>query len=270
MAGWYDENYKFRKPITLFSGGIGTQDFEIDLPSTWDAFWENIQATGYDIRVCDNDGVTLLTFDRDGFVYASKTLQIEIDNYLCVDAYPQVCWLYWGYAAATDGATPFVPASPESGLACFEAPTPAYTITCALEPGGATQPRNVITKGTGETVFLYWDVTDLLAKREAASEGSLLFEGIQTVPTYKVLLAGVDQTTMRTAVATSDTTNPLRILEVNGRIYIRTNIIGGTSATDYTLELKFTTMFNKISSSVYDTRTIVTRALLKVRDVSEV
>jgi hypothetical protein len=270
MAGWYDENYKFRAPITLMGGGFGTADFEIDIPKVWDLFWDNIQSTGYDIRVCDSDGVTLLTYDQDGFDYANRVLQIELDNVSVAAASPQPAWLYWGYAAATDGKTAFAPSSPLVGVVTREAPPAAYIVVGSAQPAGATNPATTITKSTLENVYIYWDITDILAKHAAASEGSLAFEGVRYASDYDVLLAGVDQTTMRTAIGTAGASNPLRFLESNGRTYIRTNVTAGADATDYTVSLQFLTVFNKISSTVYDTRTLNVRCLLKVQDVSEV
>ena len=274
MAGWYDENYKYRAPITLFGVGAGSQDYEIEVPSSWDLFWDNIQSTGYDIRVCDADGVTLLTFDRDSFSYANKTLQIELDNVAepgyGVAAVPQYAWLYWGYAAAADAATSFAPASAVTGKIPFEQPPTVYTVVCGPQPQGQTKPSSVLTKASGETIFVYWDVTDILAQRQSASEGSQKYEFVGCVTAYAVLLAGADQTTMRTAASAAGATNKIRVLEVGGRIYIRTDVIGGTDGTEYTLSLTFTAVMNVVSSTIYDKRTLNVRALLNVRDVSEV
>ena len=115
MASWYDSNYKFRAPITLHPTAGSPQDFQIIVPPTMAIFWDNVLATGADLRVCDSDGITLLTFDRASFVYASKTLTIEIDNYVYSSVAPVVIWMYWGYASAADAVTVFAPVGTELG-----------------------------------------------------------------------------------------------------------------------------------------------------------
>ncbi len=269
MASWYNSNYKFRVPITLLCQGGGTEDYEIDISPAHEHFWTTIQSTGYDIRVTAFDGITLLTYDRDNFNYANRTLQIEIDNYSCgASSIPQFAWLYYGYDAATDGITAFVPAAAKVGRISLEAPPAAYTVVCGLENPGSTAPRNVITKNSAETIFVYWDITDLLAKGQNASAGSLLYEAVTYLFTSKVLVAGVDQAAMHTAVSAASS-NPHRILEHKGRIYLRTDAIGGASGTDYTLEITFYTTMGQATAGD-SIRTVVSRALLKVRDVSEV
>lgn len=266
MASWYDSNYKYRAPFVVMNSGGGTTiDAGLQLPTNWDHFWSNVQSTGYDIRVCDADGVTLLTYDREAFNYANKVLLVEVDAITVTADKPHVLWLYWGYTAATDGITVFVPTFQATRLA-IEKPPQAYTITAGIEPPGATKPRNTITKNSSETIFVYWDVTDLLARRQEASQSSQFFEAIQEVVASSVLVAGADQAAMHSAITAAGVT---RVIEHLGRIYIRTDAIGGATATDYTLELKFTTILNK-TSAASDTRTITTRALLMVRDVSEV
>ena len=271
MASWYDSNYKFRAPMTLHPTSGGTLDFSIIVPPTMAIFWDNILATAVDLRVCDSDGITLLTFDRNNFSYANKTLTIEIDNYapVIVSAFPSVIWIYWGYASAADAATVFAPVGAELGRIALEAPPAAYRIVCGPEPAGATKPRNTITKNSTETIYIYWDVTELLAKRQDASAQSMVFEGASQVSAASVLVAGVDQAAMHTNIGVGPA-SVVRCIEYQGRVYLRTDVIGGADATDYTLELKATTIMNRASSTVYDSRTITNRALLMVRDVSEV
>ena len=83
--GWYDKSYKRRQAIGVdVFGGSGTSatiDIEIEVPKTWDAFWDEIKSDMKDIVVTDPSG-TMVTFaHKSGANYSTRTLKLQVDGY---------------------------------------------------------------------------------------------------------------------------------------------------------------------------------------------
>jgi len=101
---WYSPTkgtltYTKRAAISVdTTGGGGSVDVTIAVPSDWDDFWTSILANGYDIVVTQADGDTLCTFDRDGYDYANRVLTLEVDNVTLTAGKVTVLWVYYGYS----------------------------------------------------------------------------------------------------------------------------------------------------------------------------
>ena len=97
--GWYDKSYKRRQAIGVdVFGGSGTSatiDIEIEVPKTWDAFWDEIKSDMKDIVVTDPSG-TLLTFaHKSGVNYANRILTLQVDGYASNhDNSMNLIWVY--------------------------------------------------------------------------------------------------------------------------------------------------------------------------------
>lgn len=250
---WYSENYRFRRALSVDATGKGASpiDATITLPTDDDLFWDTIQSTGYDIRVTDADGITLEVFERASYTYASRAATIEIDNMAIDVSKHNLVWLYFGYSSATDGSTGVVPSAAATAYIAQETPDPAYTILCGPERPGATIPQTKIQKLLSAYLFLYWDLTDALQYRDANYEGSPLYEEIQSY-TFAVNLAQSGQAAM-----IDDTL--CRVLEQNGRRYIRTLVKAGTGGSNYQAMLTvYTTLGRRLQYvalvQVYDVR----------------
>ena len=94
---WYDNAWLRRQSITVDTiGGGGTVDITIAVPVDWDQFWNEINQTdGRDIRICDADGRTLLTYNLESFSLATRTLIIEVDAYAAPGLGMCQIWIYW-------------------------------------------------------------------------------------------------------------------------------------------------------------------------------
>ncbi len=130
----------------------------------------------------------------------------------------------------------------------------ARVLSFGEEAYGATQPRNQIQKASGESLFVYLDVTDLLRSAVEPLAGSLALEEVAEIGRDLDVKNGV-------------TSNPgmsdhskLRILSAGGRSYVRLWLTGGTDGTDYTGIVPITTT---------STQVIEARFLLAVRDTNE-
>jgi len=255
-ASWYDAAWGKRLAIAvdLTAGGSGptTADVQITVPTDSDEFWGLVQADGDDVRVCSSDGKTLETYQLGSWTYASRLGVIDVDNAALEDGKMNVLYVYYGNAAAADGAGSFTPASAKTGY--VELGCPAYPeIRARPELPGATTPRAVAFKAVEDETFVWWDVTDLLIKRCADYAKAGMLEGVDYVKNYQVLNGG-------TPVASTTDLDETRFIEHAGRAYVMVLTKGGADGTDYTLELQVVTT---------EGRTLNLRALLKVRDVDE-
>ena len=109
---WYDDDWGSRIPVTVDNGGgSGTIDASLAIPSEWEDFWGQVQSDGDDVRVCDVDGITLLTYQLDSWNYAARTGNIQVDDWTAPDD-DAVCllYLYWNNASATDASGSFTAA----------------------------------------------------------------------------------------------------------------------------------------------------------------
>jgi hypothetical protein len=166
-ATWYDENYPYRRAVSVdntAAGAGGTVDITFTMPVDDDLFWENVQADGDDIRICDADGFTLLTFDTASFNKTTRAGSFEVDAYAAPAGEMCVIYIYWGYASATDGRSSFVPASALTGYVDQRKPGP-LVFEAAEERQAALRPRNVVAKSSLETKPVYLDFTRRMAKR---------------------------------------------------------------------------------------------------------
>jgi hypothetical protein len=250
---WYSSNWKFRYPMSAYISA-SPSDVTITIPPTFQHFWDNVDATGDDVRVCDADGVTLEAFDlAAGFDPTTRTGTVEIDNVTKTTSRTVNFWLYYGYSAATTGVSAFVPGAPVSGNFCLDRPLGDLTVDCTPERPGSDRPKNVFAKKSGETLFLYWNVTPLLARRHRSWANREQFDEVSHI-NFSVQTGGADY-------ASGYSSSGQRFIELpDGRFYVRTGLLAGVAGTDYTAILTVTTSQGAVFQP---------RAWIKVRDVDE-
>lgn len=249
---WFNTSWKYRAPLAIdnTAGGAGAADVTCALPADWDAFWNYINQTdGRDLRVCDSNGITLLTYDLNGFNLTARSLTIEIDNYTLVASATRQVWLYWGNSSAATAVSAFAPSSPKSAYALVNAPGARFIRVGPQRPG-ELKPRNVITKASAEQVYLWFDFSPVLHRRVEGYNSDKGFEELADVTLVDVQLAAASQAAMIDATTT-------RFLE--GGV-VRMLVKAGTSGTDYTAICRCTTSYGQ---------TVEGRALIKVRNVAE-
>lgn len=263
MASWYDDAWAFRAPIT-FLVPSATYKGDYTIPKDWDDFWANVQSDGDDIRITYADGRTACVFQlQAGFSTATRTGTVTIYASDGIASSRNVVWIYWGNASATS-ASGVVASGGNQAITPRETPTADRVVALIAESPDATQPSQTIRKGSGETIWVYVDVTDALMRRSTPFESSDLCEGVHTITT-SATLAGASATATIASVPQYDA-----LIEASGRQYVRVQLSAGSSGTTYTVIVTIRTMLNATSSALYEYRILTARFLLSVYDVSEV
>lgn len=258
---WYKSGsdvWRFRRVVSanmIAAGPSSSEDVEIALPADDDEFWSTVQADGDDIRVCDVDGRTLLTYDLNGWNYSGRSGTVEVDAW----TYPaqKVCalYLYFGNATVSAATTTFSPSGGETGYIELGAPTQRMVRVAAERPGD-TKARHQLTKGVNESIFVDFDFSAVLERAFIPGFGRMVWEEIAYISSTTVELAAADQAAMH--VAAND-----RIVD-GGRV--RVWVTGGTSGTTYTVVCKIVTSRPGATPA---NRTLEARARLYVQNVAE-
>lgn len=263
MATWYDEDYRYRRAISIDNTGSAsaTFSFSLTIPDDLADFWANVQSDGGDIILTEPDGFTPLDASNctavdidDGaggaFDGSTKSGRIRVDQYTRgVSNETCFLWLYWGNAAATTNSDFGSWTSPSTVTAYIsrEGSTRiSPRIVTRPEDPGAVTPRTRISKTTGERLYVYLDFSGELNQRDEAYEGSLWYEGIKS--------AIVTAETGGGAAATLVDDNDTRLLGRQGSV-IRVKIpAAGVSGTDYTHKVKVTTTIERVLERRFVTR----------------
>lgn len=270
--GWLD-GWGKRIPIAVDnSTPSALNDVLAPVPGDLDEFWDTIDASGFEIRVTESDGITAVTaYQWSGFNKTNKAGAVEIDGLTCHASDAGVClaWLYYDKTGASDGSSAFTPAGQVSGYIHGSQPS-GFVVRSQQVKAGAPRPAARIQKTVGEAVYVWFEVRGLLEKRQTESSGSLIWEEIQRVVSA-ITDGGTPQAGMVSASKTrfiEIATGPLR------GFYVGVYVQAGTTATNYTIEPVFSTYAPEITISgsalVFGPyRTLEPRALLRVEDIDE-
>lgn len=248
---WHLSTHTKRASVTAFnSGTAGNYDVTVAPAADFEEFWSSVLSSGYDVRFYSADG-TALAYNRGTWTYASRAASFRVAA-LPSSAQNQAVhfFMYWGYSSATDGSTSASSGNLISSSAILYAATPAQVVNAGPQPVGATSPAVTITKSTGDTILLWWDVAALLWLREMRYNGFLSYEEVQYVNDVTVTTGGSAQASMVTESAT----------KVKDGRYVVTQHQAGTTGTSYTVSLDVQTTLGRI----FDLR-----VQLDVTDVSE-
>ena len=244
---WYDTAWTHREAIAVDNvSGASTIDITCALPSDW-GFWDTVKSDGTDIRICDADGVTLLTYQVNSWNYSAKPATVQVDAYAAPnDACVAMVWIYWGNAAASSAAGSFSADSPKTGNI-----EPICSLRPVIKAGslapGRSKPSDQIAKSTDETMHVNVDFRGVLNRRCERVNGSLLGEELDFIK-CEVKLNGVTQSSM------IDLTKTRFIQPALVQLYIT----GGDSGSDYTIAIRASTTKGRMLNP---------RILLRVKDV---
>ena len=241
-------------------GSPANKDVEVAIPATLEAFWDNVDSSGYQIRVTSADGVTLLEWGRTGtFSKTNRTGGLKI---LGASGSPtwqaqvatNILWLYVGNASiVSDAASATATSSPLTGYLSSQAPR--SVIPVIPEPAGRTAPVNEVSIKTTEALQVWFDLSDRLGKLREPTAGSDEFEELSLVN-----LSGLDDGGAATVWAPTKTK-----VVYDGGLYIRCTLdaSGLTSGDVVTALATFTTTSPEGSG---DAQTIEQRLLVRVLD----
>ena len=250
---WLDSSWSTRIPVFVdkLSAGVSTEDLTFTVPVEMSVFWDNVESTGFDIRVTDADGTTALTWQRQSFTKASFTCVLEVDDWTppLADSMAQI-WIYTGNSGASDTSGSFTAASARTGHLTALKPC-GRVLTWSPPTPGVTKPPLQVSVSTLEDARPWIDVSAGLCNLDRKSQGRLEGEEILWV-TQEIHSSGSD-----TSARYNETT--MRRFD---RGFIRLHIESDqlTSGTDYTLSLKVGTTEGRILNP---------RVLIRCQDVAE-
>ncbi len=253
---WFNSNWTRRAPITVNGSAVaaGSKDVTIVLPSDWDEFWDNVQSSGDDVRVCDADGRTALTYDLAGFNSATKTGTVEVDNWTMSQSNEMhVLWIYWDYPSATDSKTPFTPSAALAGDVTPERPG-FPTFRARPQKSGATTVVDTVSKTTLETIFVWLELPDMV-RRCGNFNNRDSWEEVESINVT------VERGDSEEASLFDETDTRMVECAIRGfRQFIRVAIKGGTATNNYVCIVTITT----------DQRRVIDRRFqIKVNDAAE-
>ena len=177
---WLGSGWAYRHPILVDDPSAAARDVTWAVPRDLAAFWENVAASGADIRVTEADGYTPLTYDiAAGFDVATKVCTVEVDNATAPRAARNLLWVYWGNASASSAATTFSPSSAIAATSTAELPAPSDPVFDGLTR--SNRPPAVWSNNVGETRRIWWDLSGLLGPLSAPSEGQNTGEEVQSL-----------------------------------------------------------------------------------------
>ena len=253
---WYQELaapaqvWKRRASVSVdnTAGAGGVIDIEFTIPATFDQFWSEIDAAGAELRICDADGTTKLTYALSGFNKTTRAGTFQVDGYTAPAAGMLQLFAYWNSSGAAAGSAAVVIAAPKTGYVQDCGPPPDVVLVTMQRPGD-TKPARKTQKGSDETRRIAFDLGPSLQRRRAPSAKRHHCDEIDYA-TYAVNLAGTPQAAMVTATRTRFYAGRLVIVEIKA----------GTSASDYTIVVTVRTT---------EGDTLGARALLQIKDQSE-
>ena len=248
---WYDADYKRRQAVTVLAfGGTGVQatvDVDIEVPSDWDGFWDNIRSDFKDVVVTDNKG-NLLDFKRENANYANRELSLHVNDLtISHDNSANVVFIYFFYPdETTDHSTTFTISSPKAGKIILSAPH-SRLVAAKSSTNISQQPLQTFTKASSEEIHVFFRISSELATRIESYNDRSNQEEIDYFYIKSLDSSGTN------ADSRYDQTQ-LRI----GNGFIRATFKGGDDDTTYAMLLTYETTLKQVLES---------RALLFVNDV---
>lgn len=240
---WYDEDFAKRAAISVHCPSASSSaDVDVVIPPDWDDFWETIDSSGAELRVCDADGYTLLSYSVDNgsggsFSKTSRLGRLRLDSVTLRNAIGVgLLWLYYDNTGASSAAVSTTISGALVGyIEQGRAPSDAIPFR-PLEPG-VSQPRVQRAKTPNETIGVWIDVTRALEHRRTATAGSDRWE-----EPWHVTPSSVDEEGTTAAVEDLSKTRWFETTSGTGRrMMLRLSCDAGSNGTNYTLKAPFYT-----------------------------
>tara|TARA_R110000782_G_scaffold71426_1_gene143268 strand:+ start:530 stop:1309 length:780 start_codon:yes stop_codon:yes gene_type:complete len=228
-ASWYSLQWSTRIPVYVdTSASTGNVDAQLVIPTTMQAFWQNVESDGHDVRFTKADGITEIPYQRASFNAATQAATFDIEQFAVpVTNELSLVWLYTGNASASDGSTSHTPSAAVSAYITPEAPSNNTVLTA--ERLGATTARVAFSKSSSDIAFVYVPLTLELSRRCGgeynANDG---YEGLQN------FLYTVEASGSPVGAAIDVTLVRLTDCGTNGReLWARLAIQAGADTTNY-------------------------------------
>lgn len=168
---WHDAAWQRRYPAAILaqSSGGGALDVQFVIPRGWDRFWENVDATGKDVRVALPGEAAFLTYKLEVWDHAARQGTVHVEGVLVDGSSIGMMWLYWDNPDAVDDQGTFTVSTPLTASITLMAPRDPLS-TDPTEPGAET-PGQERAKAVGEEIFYWWDVGPRLAEAVSSLNG---------------------------------------------------------------------------------------------------
>lgn len=257
--------FTFRFPVAVYnSGSTANKDVTVVIPPELEQFWTAIDASGFQVRVTDSDGVTQLQYDwasSPAFNSTTRAGTLEIygasgsPTWSAVGSAVSLLWIYVGDSDAGDGSTSASTSTPLTGYVTAAAPR-AVIVAGSPPPGRATPPDRRSQRTTDKRGI--WFGLDRNVLRT-------LRQPYNNHPQWEE----VDRVTVTASTNGSGTLTPdldaVRFVDDNG-FYVQAVVSGGTDANDYTL---LTTISTVAPNDDADAQTASGVCLVLVRDADD-
>jgi hypothetical protein len=233
---WHDENSQWRVPVTVDNnGGAATIDVSLNIPRDFGAFWANVRSDGHDIKICDSDGHTELTWQRANWNYTTRTALLEVDNWTpsSSDA-TVVLYLYWGYdGTPADTSGSFTATAPKTATVLPCTPAPGMVIVDAqTTPVGSSTPAARYSFPPGADGCVVFDITRHIARQAQPHNGHAEYEEVASIT--------VESRNDGTPYAGGNNPARTRLSQWGGRTLVYMWVEGGVNGADYVDEVSVT------------------------------
>jgi hypothetical protein len=230
-----------RFPISFWTGASsGTKDGTFVIPPDFGGFWSGIDAAGYEIRVTNENGSSQMVFKRSAYVYADRSITLQIEDVPVTAATTKLMWVYWGQNGASRADTTPTIEAPITGVITNLRPR-APTVTFGPERVGAPNPSQSVSKAVGDVQDVWWNLAGLLSPSASDDLGSTSAEEVD-----RVLFAVYDADSEQAAMIDADQS---AFVELLGVLYVRTRWKAGSAAGVYTLRLTVTTTTGRVAET---------------------
>lgn len=267
---WYKrpsstDPFRYRFPVAVYNSiATANRDVQVTIPPELDQFWENIDSSGFEIRVTDSDGVTLLEYNWASSPAFNKTNRVGVlevyggsgsVNWSAQTGAVNLLWVYVQDADATDGSTAGTLSSALTGY--VTAAAPRDTILAGAPPAGRSTPPARRSQRTTDKRGYWFRLDDsVLRSARQAYNGHGQWEE-------------VDYVTVAASTNGSGSLTPdlaaVRFVYDRG-FYIQAVVSGGTDANDYTL---LNTITTTAPNDAADTQIVSGVALIQIRDADD-
>lgn len=254
--------FRYRFPVAVHnSSTTANLDVEVTIPPELDAFWQNIDVSGNEVRVTGADGVTELQYKWTSFTASSRTGVLEIygasgtPTYSFTGSAVSLLWIYVDDGEAGDGSTTVTFSGTQKGY--VTAAAPRGVILAGNPPPGRVRPPARRSQRTIDKRGYWFRLDDgVLRTARQAYNSHVQWEEVNYV---EVTATTNGSGTLSPQLAAT------RFVYDRG-FYIQVVVSGGTDANDYTLLAKVTT---KAPNDDADAQIASGVALIQIRDADD-
>ena len=261
-----DDPFRARFPIAVNASALGSstnKDVLVTVPPTLELFWASLGTDGYDLRVTDADGITVI----DHKLTTSGALSYSHANRLCeINVFGQsgaVPWeaqqssiaMLWVYVGDPDAGDAAATASVSSALTGAMTAEAAADVVLVTDPTpDRARPDNRRAKSSGERRAFWFDFSPGLRTAQRAFSDRLELEEINYIEVSSVSAGSGASIEVEASTRFA------------GTALVRVVVSGGSDGTDYTLIVKASTI--SPNDSTY--QILEGRLLIQVRDQDDV